>query len=193
MTMSEFPAFAEMERSSWSDATRASGYVQLFASAPDQAIESLLDAAGADRGLKALDLCCGQGNVSEAMLSRGCQVVGCGFFAGNAGVRAATGAKRQPSLKRTRRSLPLSTPNLIIVVSEFGRVPCPGSASRAGGGAARSSFRAEEFAMTVWCGPESSPLLCELCTAAIKTHGRPTTSAAPPGPDFHQFARRGRG
>ena len=79
MTMSEFPAFAEMERSGWSDATRASGYVQLFASAPDQAIESLLDAAGADRGLKALDLCCGQGNVSEAMLSRGCQVVGVDF------------------------------------------------------------------------------------------------------------------
>src|SRR5262249_56253211 len=64
---------------SWSDETRASGYLALFASAPDQAVESLLDAAHAKSGLKALDLCCGQGNVSEALLGRGCQVVGIDF------------------------------------------------------------------------------------------------------------------
>jgi hypothetical protein len=33
-----------MERNGWSDAARASGYVELFASASDQAIDSLLDA-----------------------------------------------------------------------------------------------------------------------------------------------------
>src|SRR5262249_29633177 len=92
-TMSDFSAFAEMERRSWSDTTRASAYVALFASAPDQAIESLLDAAGAERDLKALDLCCGQGNVSEALLSRGCERGRGGFFAGNAGARAQTDAK----------------------------------------------------------------------------------------------------
>jgi SAM-dependent methyltransferase len=77
--VSEFSSFAEMERSSWSDARRAACYVQLFASAPDQAIESLLDAAGAKPDLKTLDLCCGQGNVSEGLLSRGCQVVSIDF------------------------------------------------------------------------------------------------------------------
>ena len=101
--MSDFSAFAEMERRSWSDAARASGYVQLFASAPDQAIKSLLDAAGANRDLKALDLCCGQGNVSEALLNRGCRVVGVDFsseilaFAGNE-------RENQYLFKRTRRT-----------------------------------------------------------------------------------------
>ncbi len=41
--------------------------------------------------------------------------------------------------------------------------------------------------MTVWCGPESSPCFAAVYHA-IKTHGRPDVSA-PPGPDFHQFAR----
>jgi hypothetical protein len=50
-----------LERRSWSDATRASNYVELFAAAPNQAIDHLLDAAGVRRDLKVLDLCCGQG------------------------------------------------------------------------------------------------------------------------------------
>jgi trans-aconitate methyltransferase len=78
-TVSDFTAFANMERSGWSDAARASGYVKLFASASDQAIDSLLDAVGAKSSLEALDLCCGQGNVSEALIGRGCQVVGVDF------------------------------------------------------------------------------------------------------------------
>ena len=73
--MSDFTGFAKMERSGWSDAARAKAYVGLFASASEQAIGSLLDAAATKPGLKALDLCCGQGNVSEALISRGCRVV----------------------------------------------------------------------------------------------------------------------
>jgi hypothetical protein len=47
IAMSDFSAFAELERRSWSDATRASSYVELFAAAPDQAIDHLLEVAGA--------------------------------------------------------------------------------------------------------------------------------------------------
>src|SRR5205823_11098098 len=79
ITMSDFSAFAELERRSWSDATRASSYVELFAAAPDQAIDYLLEVAGARPDLKVLDLCCGQGNVSEALVSRGYHVVGVDF------------------------------------------------------------------------------------------------------------------
>ena len=77
--VTDFTAFGSMERSGWSDAKRASDYVELFALASDQTIESLLDAVGAKTGLKALDLCCGQGNVSEALISRGCHVTGIDF------------------------------------------------------------------------------------------------------------------
>ena len=64
--MSDFKAFQDLERQGWSDPGRVSGYVELFASASDQAIGSLLEAVSAKPKLKALDLCCGQGNVSEA-------------------------------------------------------------------------------------------------------------------------------
>lgn len=144
--MSEFSAFAEMERRSWSDATRASGYVQLFASAPDQAIQSLLDAADASRDLKALDLCCGQGNVSQALLGRGCRVIGVDF---------------SPAMLAFARQ---RAPTATFVEADA------------------------QDAMTVWCGPESSPCFASVY-AAIKEHGDPGV-CAPPGPDFHQFARR---
>ncbi|MGB7780786.1 MAG: hypothetical protein WCF86_04620, partial [Pseudolabrys sp.] len=64
--MSDFKAFQDLERQGWSDPGRVWGYVELFASASDQAIGSLLEAVNAKPKLKALDLCCGQGNVSEA-------------------------------------------------------------------------------------------------------------------------------
>jgi hypothetical protein len=41
--------------------------------------------------------------------------------------------------------------------------------------------------MTAWCGPDLSPSF-EIVYGAIKTHGSSSVSA-PPGPDFHQFAR----
>ena len=48
--------------------------------------------------------------------------------------------------------------------------------------------------MTVWCGPDVSPSFeiiydaIKIIYDAIKAHGNPGVSA-PPGPDFHQFAR----
>jgi SAM-dependent methyltransferase len=110
-TMRDFSAFAEMERRSWSDTTRASGYVALFASAPDQAIEGLLAAAGAERALKALDLCCGQGNVSEALLGRGCHVVGVDFSPAMLAF-ARRRARNATFMKRTYRIFLLATPSL---------------------------------------------------------------------------------
>ena len=50
--MSDFSAFAKMERSGWSDAARAEAYVGLFASASEQAIGRLLDAAAARSGVR---------------------------------------------------------------------------------------------------------------------------------------------
>lgn len=186
MTMSEFPTFAEMERSSWSDATRASGYVQLFASAPDQAIESLLDAAGADRGLKALDLCCGQGNVSEAMLSRGCQVVGVDFSPAMLAF-ARQRAQTATFVEADAQNLPFFDAEFDLVVSNLGVCHIPDQ-PRALTEARRVLRPGGRFAMTVWCGPKSSPCFASVY-AAIKTHGDPHVSA-PSGPDFHQFARR---
>jgi SAM-dependent methyltransferase len=186
MTVSEFSAFAEMERRSWSDAARACGYVQLFAAAPDQSIRSLLDAAGAARDLKALDLCCGQGNVSEALLGRGCQVVGVDFSP----AMLAFARQRAPAatfIEADAQDLPFEDGSFDLVVSNLGICHVPDQ-PRALAEARRVLRPGGKFAMTVWCGPESSPCFASVY-AAIKEHGDPRVSA-PSGPDFHQFARR---
>jgi SAM-dependent methyltransferase len=182
----EFSAFAEMERRSWSDATRASGYVQLFASAPDQAIQSLLDAAGASRDLKALDLCCGQGNASEALLNRGCHVVGVDFSPTMLAF-ARQKARTATFIEADAQDLPFSDGEFDLVISNLGVCHVPDQ-PRALAEARRVLRPGGRFAMTVWCGPETSPCFASVY-AAIKTHGDPHVSA-PLGPDFHQFARR---
>jgi SAM-dependent methyltransferase len=184
--MHKFSAFAEMERRSWSDATRASGYVQLFAPAPDQAIESLLDAVGADHDLKALDLCCGQGNVSEALLSRGCQVVGVDFSPAMLAF-ARQRARTATFIEADAQDLPFDDAEFDLVLSNLGVCHIPDQ-PRALAEARRVLHSGGRFAMTVWCGPESSPCFASVY-AAIKEHGDPQI-CAPPGPDFHQFARR---
>ena len=185
--MNGFSAFGKMERSSWSDATRASGYVELFASASDQAIDGLLDAAGAKPNLKALDLCCGQGNVSEALLSRGCDVVGVDFSP----AMLAFARRRAPGatfIEADAQNLPFEASEFDFVVSNLGVCHVPDQ-PRALTEARRVLRQGGKFAMTVWCGPEASPCFAAVY-GAIKTHGHPDVSI-PSGPDFHQFARRG--
>ena len=183
--MNDFSAFGILERGSWSDPTRATGYVELFASASDQAIENLLDAVGARPKLNALDLCCGQGNVSEALIRRGCEVVGIDFSP----AMLAFARNRAPSavfIEGDAQSLPFGDAQFDIVVSNLGICHVPDQ-PRALTEVRRVLRPNGRFAMTVWCGPEVSPCF-EIVYDAIKTHGSPDVSA-PPGPDFHQFAK----
>jgi SAM-dependent methyltransferase len=184
--MSDFTPFAEMERSGWSDATRAKAYVGFFASAAEQAVGHLLDAAAAQSGLKALDLCCGQGNVSEALISRGCRVVGADFSS----VMLSFAQQRVPSATFTQadaQRLPFGDGEFDVVVSNLGVCHVPDQPRALS--EARRVLRPEgRFAMTVWCGPDVSPSF-EIVYGAVKAHGSPDVSA-PSGPDFHQFANR---
>ena len=184
--MSDFTAFRNMEHRSWSDATTASGYIKLFASASDQAIGCLLDAVGAKSKLRALDLCCGQGNVSEALISCGCQVVGVDFSP----AMLAFARDRAPSatfLEADAQDLPFDNTEFDIVVSNLGICHVPDQ-PRALSEARRVLRPGGRFAMTVWCGPDVSPCF-KIVYDAIKSHGSPGVSA-PPGPDFHQFANQ---
>jgi SAM-dependent methyltransferase len=184
--VSDFSAFRSMERSRWSDAKTASGYVKLFASASDQTIGSLLDAVGAKSKLKILDLCCGQGNVSEALISRGCQVVGVDFSP----AMLAFARDRVPKatfMEEDVQDLPFDDAEFDIVVSNLGVCHVPDQ-PRALSEVRRVLRSGGRFGMTVWCGPDISPCF-EIVYEAIKLHGSPDVSG-PPGPDFHQFANR---
>jgi SAM-dependent methyltransferase len=183
--MMDFTAFGNLERKSWSDTTRASNYIELFASASDQAIDHLLNAVDAKPGIKVLDLCCGQGNVSKALVSRGCQVVGVDFSS----AMLAFARARVPQAKfieADAQDLPFDDADFDIVVSNLGVCHVPDQ-PRALSEVRRVLRPRGQFAMTVWCGPEISPCF-EVVYGAIKAHGSPDASA-PPGPDFHQFAK----
>lgn len=184
--MSDFTAFGDMERRGWSDPRRASGYIELFASASDQAIDSLLDAVGAEPDLKALDLCCGQGNVSQALISRECQVVGVDFSQAMLAF-ARDRVPRAKFIEADAQDLPFDAAEFDIVVSNLGVCHIPDQ-PRALAEVRRVLKPGGRFAMTVWCGPDVSPCF-EIVYGAVKAHGSPDVSA-PPGPDFHQFARR---
>ena len=185
-TVSDFSAFGSMERRGWADATRAAGYVELFASASDQAIDSLLDAVGAGAGIKALDLCCGQGNVSKALLRRGCEVVGIDFSPAMLAF-ARERASNATFIEADAQELPVDDAAFDVVVSNLGICHVPDQ-PRAVAEARRVLRPTGKFAMTVWCGPDTSACFAAVYQA-IKTHGHPDVSI-PSGPDFHQFARR---
>jgi len=185
-SVSDLKPFGNLERAGWSDPERASGYVELFASASDQAIGSLLDAVNAKPKLKVLDLCCGQGNVSEALANRDCHVIGVDFSP----AMLALADARVPDavfIRADAQELPFGNQEFDIVVSNLGVCHVPDQ-PRALSEARRVLRRGGRFAMTVWCGPDVSPCF-EIVYGAIKAHGSPQVSA-PPGPDFHQFARR---
>ena len=182
--MSRFQAFEEAERDGWSDVERASGYVNLFASASDMAIQPLLDAVAATQGDRVLDLCCGQGNVSEALNQRGCEIVGLDFSPPML-AQARNRVSDAIFLEGDAQALPFEDKSFDVVVSNLG-VCHVADQPTAVSEIARVLRPGGRFAMTVWCGPDKSPCF-ELVYGAVKQHGSSDVSA-PPGPDFHQFA-----
>jgi ubiquinone/menaquinone biosynthesis C-methylase UbiE len=184
--VNDFIAFGDRERSHWSDRARAANYVRLFAPASDQAIDSLLDAAGVKPGLKALDLCCGQGNVARALISRGCQVVGVDFSP----AMLAFARERAPHasfIEADAQDLPFDDAEFDVIVSNFGMSHIADQL-RALAEVRRVLTPSGCFAMTVWCGPDVSPCM-DVVYSTLKVHSSRDVSL-PPAPDFLQFARR---
>jgi 2-polyprenyl-3-methyl-5-hydroxy-6-metoxy-1,4-benzoquinol methylase len=67
-------AFREFEHAAWE--RRAGGYAAYFGTLVAQAIEPVLDAIGAGRGTRLLDVACRHGLVTEAAAKRGGDVLG---------------------------------------------------------------------------------------------------------------------
>ncbi len=73
------PDFAALEKSGWAEVDTASEYAQVFARASDFAVPILVAACGAAAGVRALDICCGQGNVTQGLARAGAAVTGLDF------------------------------------------------------------------------------------------------------------------
>lgn len=182
--MNDYQEFEQAERAGWGNPDRAAGYVALFAQAADQAIGPLLGAAGAAEGHRVLDLCCGQGNVTQALVEHGCESVGVDF----SHPMIAAARERVPAatfVEGDAQDLQFDDGEFNAVVSGFGICHVPGQ-PRALAEARRVLKTGGRFAMSVWCGPDVSPSF-QAFYEAVKAHGHPDVSA-PPGPDLHQFA-----
>ena len=95
MTIPEPPgaeAFHEFERAGWERAARF--YVDSFGPLTIQAAPSLLDAVGAGRGTRVLDVACGPGFVAAAAAARGADVTGLDF----ADAMIAEAGRRHPGI-----------------------------------------------------------------------------------------------
>ncbi len=183
--MKEYAAFEKMERDGWADSARVSHYAALFAAASDQAVPALLAAVAAGEGHQALDICCGHGNVTEALQSHGCAATGLDFSATMlelARVRVPGASFRQGDAQ----ALPFAAGQFDLAVSNFGICHVPDQ-PRALAEAQRVLRPGGRFAMTAWCGPETSPCF-RLLYESIRVHGSPAVTL-PASPDFHQFAQ----
>jgi len=177
-----FEGFAELEKNGWTSDDITAGYVDLFAPASDLAIPALI--AGIPRGARVLDLCCGQGNVTEALLQAGLDAVGADFS--------------PQMLDFARRRVPTGTfveadaQNLIFEDGEFDAVVCyfglilVPDQPRALAEIRRVLKPGGRFAMTAWAGPDISPTF-RIFYSSVQEHGSADVTM-PEGPNFHQFA-----
>ncbi|WP_050932048.1 class I SAM-dependent methyltransferase [Aestuariivita boseongensis] len=181
--MAAYEGFAELETKGWSDDTISSGYVTMFSEASDKAIPSIVASIDSSNG-RILDLCCGQGNVTEAIAKAGHTVTGADFSAkmlSHARERFPTGE----FIEADAQNLPFKDGSFDSVVCSFGLMHVPDQ-PKALSEIHRVLKPNGQFIMTSWCGPDVSPVF-QVFYSSVQEHGDPSVKM-PDSPNFHQFA-----
>lgn len=180
--MAAYEGFAELETNGWSDETISSGYVNMFSPASDLAIPSIVSSINGPG--RVLDLCCGQGNVTEALARAGHSVVGADFSAR----MLAYARDRLPQatfVEADAQDLPFDDGEFDAVVCSFGLMHVPDQ-PKALREVRRTLKPGGQFIMTSWCGPDVSPVF-QVFYGSVQEHGDPSVKM-PDSPNFHQFA-----
>jgi SAM-dependent methyltransferase len=178
---SEFSGFAELEKVGWTSEQGVAGYVELFSSASDLAIPSLVGKL--EPPSRVLDLCCGQGNVTEALCKAGHTVVGVDFSPAML-ARAKLRTPEAKFVEANAQALPFDEKTFDAVVCNFGISHIPDQ-QRALCEVARVLKPAGRLAMTSWCGPASS-VAFQIFYSSVQRNGDPSVEM-PEGPNFHFF------
>lgn len=180
-----YEEFALGEKSGWADDTRANAYVALFAPVSDQLIPPMVAGIEAAPGMAVLDLCCGHGNASAALIETGATVTGLDFSPAML-ARARERVPQATFVEGDAADLPFEDGRFDAVVCNigFGHLP---DADAVLTEIARVVRRGGIAAMPSWREPEVSPTF-QILFSAVKAHGDPTL--APPAPEFHLFSKR---
>lgn len=180
----EEPTFASVERREWADASVAKSYARQFAKAADMVVPHLVAGVQADRTTRALDLCCGHGNVSAGLVATGADVTGLDFSKAMLAM-ARDAVPNAEFIEGDAMDIPFEDGVFDAVTIGFGipHVPDPVSVFDEVRRVLRPGGR---LAFSVWCGPEVDTALGYVF-AAIASHGHPDITL-PPGPGANDYA-----
>lgn len=173
--------FRDFEHAGWEGV--AARYHDAFARLTSQAIGPLLDAAGARKGVKLLDVASGPGYVAAVAAEQGAEVVGVDFAAS----MVQLASDRYPAVtfqQGDAESLPFPDASFDAVTMNFGvlHLENPDRALEEARRVLRPSGR---FAFTAWTAPEQSRGY-GVVLDAIRKFGR-SEVGLPPGPPFFRF------
>lgn len=182
--MEDTKAFAELERREWSDPDVAGSYAAGFAQASDMVAPHLVAAVAAAPETKALDLCCGHGNVAAALVAAGARVTGLDFSPAMLEL-ARSSVPEAVFVNGDATQLDFEDAAFDAVTIGFGmpHVPKP---RRVLAEARRVLRPGGRIAFSTWCGPEVDGAFGYVF-GAIGDHGSPDVSL-PAGPGANDYA-----
>ena len=177
-------SFAALERREWAKSDVAQSYARVFAKAADMVVPTMVSAVRAGPAVDALDLCCGQGNVTAALCKAGARVIGLDFSTAMLEM-ARTSVPEAKFVEGDAMSLSFEDQTFDAVTIGFGmpHVPDPPKVLAEARRVLRPGGR---LAFSVWCGPEVDTALGYVF-GAIGQHGSPDI-ALPPGPGANDYA-----
>ncbi len=174
--------FAGLERRGWAEEATALSYARDFARASEMAVPALVAECGAERGMTALDLCCGHGIVTQGLVAAGAEATGCDFSPAMLGIARASvpGAR---FVEGDAMALAFDDASFDAVTIGFGipHVPDPSAVIAEAHRVLKPGGR---LAFSVWQDAERSAMAYVF--NAIVQHGAPDIAlpAAPGATDF---------
>ncbi len=182
LSHAEQSPFRIFEHAGWQDT--ASQYHDVLGSLTSQVIDALLDAVGAQAGVRLLDIASGPGYAAAAAVRRGAEAIGIDFAA----TMVAEARRRHPAVtfqEGDAEALPFPDASFDAVVMNFGllHVEHP---ERALAEAHRVLRAGGRIGFTVWAPPEHAIGLA-IILRAIEAHGNMQVPL-PPGPPFFRFS-----
>jgi SAM-dependent methyltransferase len=182
--MTDADAFHDFELAGWQRA--AAAYPTAFGALTAQATDPLLDAVGARRGVRLLDVATGPGYVAVAAAKRGADVVAIDF----ASAMVEHVRRAHPALdvrEGDAEALPFEPATFEAAVTSFGLLHFA-RPERALSEMHRVLRPGGRVAFTVWATPERA-IGFRIVLDAITAHGN--AAAPPPGPPFFRFSDAG--
>lgn len=178
-TEQELDAFGAWERAAWEQ--RAAPYAASLGDLTRGSTQALLDAAGAGRGSRVLDVGTGPGFVALAAVDRGGVVLGADQSAAMVAIAREAGVD---AVVAPVEELPWEGGSFDAVVGNFllNHLPRPPAAVASMARVLRPGGR---LALTVWDLPEANPSLGLFGPVAASLG---LVASAPPGPDPQQFS-----